>query len=145
MTHKCAITDLKLTYMLEIYNLQGIICMYSPECIFETPVGLDPDFWSQRTRTLGLTRVLKNSDFGSDQNLVQKKLRPKSLKWTGFLMGESYDHAFWESCQVLQAALTVIRDSNQRIYWKTLTKIELCQKRIYPSPQGKNILHIPDS
>ncbi len=28
------------------------------EGIFETPVGLDPDFGSQRTQTLGLTRIL---------------------------------------------------------------------------------------
>ncbi len=54
-----------------------------PEGIFETPVGLDPDFWSQRTLTLGLTRALQNSDFGSDQSpslahlLVQKNWDPR--------------------------------------------------------------------
>ena len=47
-------------------------------------VGLDPDFRSQRTQTLGLTRVKGNSDFGSDQGpslaqlLVQKTKIPKS-------------------------------------------------------------------
>ncbi len=34
-----------------------------PGGIFGTPVGLDPDFWSQRTRTLGLTRDPPESQF----------------------------------------------------------------------------------
>ncbi len=35
-----------------IFNFQTAVYT-NPEGIFETPVGLDPDFWSQRTRTLG--------------------------------------------------------------------------------------------
>ncbi len=74
----------------------------TPGGIFETPVGLDPDFWSQ-----------ENLDFGSDQSPIElglwvwpesqfgtspstEKLRPQSLKWTGFLVGESPDHVFWD-------------------------------------------------
>ncbi len=34
-----------------------------PGGIFGTPVGLDPDFRSQRTRTLGLTRDPPESQF----------------------------------------------------------------------------------
>ncbi len=64
-----------------------------PGGIFGTPVGLDPDFQSQRTRTLGLTRY-KNK--GSNWLSTEGKLRPQSLKWTGFLVGESPDHAFWD-------------------------------------------------
>ncbi len=51
---------------------------YFPESFIETIAGLDPDFWSKRTRTLGLTRVKGNPVFGSDQSsslaqlLVQK-------------------------------------------------------------------------
>ncbi len=57
--------------------------------------------------------VPANSDFGSDQSPIElglwvwpesqfdtsistEKLRPQSLKWTGFLTGESPDHIFWE-------------------------------------------------
>ncbi len=31
-----------------------------------------------------------------DTSPSTEKLRPQSLKWTGFLMGESPDHVFWE-------------------------------------------------
>ncbi len=49
----------------------------------------------------GMTTVKGNSDFGSDQSPclaylpVYWNLRPQSLKWTGFLMGQTPDHAFW--------------------------------------------------
>ena len=56
--------------------------------IFETPVGLDPDFRFQRTLVLGLTRVKGNSDFRSDQSpslaqlLVLKTESPESqMNW----------------------------------------------------------------
>ena len=41
-----------------------------PEGIFEIPVGLDPDIRSQRTQNLGLTKVIRNSNFGSYQSPV---------------------------------------------------------------------------
>ncbi len=46
-----------------------------------------PEFY--RTRTLG-------SQF--DTSPSTEKLRPQSLKWTGFLVGESPDHVFWAWC-----------------------------------------------
>ncbi len=43
---------------------KGIQCIFTfPGGISGTPVGLDPDFRSQRTRTLGLTRDPPESQF----------------------------------------------------------------------------------
>ncbi len=69
-------------------------------------MGLDPDFWSNRTRTLHLATAPHNSDFGSNQSpslawlKVQKTETLESqMNWdpqgTGVLKGESPDHASW--------------------------------------------------
>ncbi len=42
------------THPIHIKKWQNNTVSLHPEAIFETPVGMDPDFWSQRTRTLGL-------------------------------------------------------------------------------------------
>ncbi len=86
--------DCKLLYRLYPYQITQF-----PGGISGTPMGLDPDFRSQRTRTLGLTRDPPESQFqnkGSNWLSTEGKLRPQSLKWTGFLVGESPDHAFWD-------------------------------------------------
>ena len=48
-----------------------MIANINPEGIFETPVGLDPDFRSHRTRTLGLTRDPPESQFLSVNTNIQ--------------------------------------------------------------------------
>ncbi len=59
---------------------------------------------SYRTRTL-------ESQFETSSS--SEKLRPQSLKWTGFLMGESPDHVFW----VMSVLHTVVNRKAEKNIW----------------------------
>ncbi len=55
---------IKISQGMRINHCMGDVLMnLNPGGIFGTPVGRDPDFRSQRTRTLGLTRDPSESQF----------------------------------------------------------------------------------
>ena len=97
-----------------------------PEGIFETPVGLDPDFQSQRTQTLDLTRVRGNSDFGSDQ----------SPSFAHLLVQKNWDHrvpnelgSLWVKVRTMPPGLYIMLHLqwSSNIHWKHFRLIEVNQ------------------